>query len=158
MSTAALALGPMHWWHLAEVLPIERELFGVEAWSPELFWSELAQTDTRHYLVGLGEAGQVVGYAGLCAYPDEGYVQTIGVAPAHQSRRVGSTLLAALLAEAARRGLPAVGLEVRADNQRAQALYQRFGFAPVGLRRGYYQPTGTDALVMVRRCAQERPA
>lgn len=39
-------------------------------------------------------------------------------------------------------------LEVRVDNARAQRLYQRFGFEPIGLRRGYYQPGNVDALVM----------
>ena len=42
-------------------------------------------------------------------------------------------------------GLP---IEVRVDNQRAQRLYERFGFRPVGFRKAYYQPSGTDALVM----------
>jgi ribosomal-protein-alanine N-acetyltransferase len=41
-----------------------------------------------------------------------------------------------------------VFLEVRADNARAQRLYQWRGFTEVGIRRGYYQPSGTDAVVM----------
>jgi ribosomal-protein-alanine N-acetyltransferase len=45
-------------------------------------------------------------------------------------------------------------LEVRADNEVAQGLYRRRGFAEVGRRRRYYQPSGTDAVVMKR----ERPA
>ena len=39
-------------------------------------------------------------------------------------------------------------LEVRVSNSGAQALYRRFGFAPVGIRRGYYIETGEDAIVM----------
>jgi ribosomal-protein-alanine N-acetyltransferase len=39
-------------------------------------------------------------------------------------------------------------LECRVDNVRAQKLYERFGFAPIGFRRGYYQPGNVDALVM----------
>jgi hypothetical protein len=41
-----------------------------------------------------------------------------------------------------------VFLEVRADNERAQRLYRWWGFTEVGIRRGYYQPSGTDAIVM----------
>ena len=37
---------------------------------------------------------------------------------------------------------------MRADNDRAQQLYRRYGFAEIGIRRGYYQPSGADALVM----------
>jgi ribosomal protein S18 acetylase RimI-like enzyme len=44
-------------------------------------------------------------------------------------------------------------LEVRADNPRAQDLYRRFGFEEIGVRRGYYQPSGTDAIVMRREVA-----
>ena len=40
--------------------------------------------------------------------------------------------------------------EVRAGNDRAIALYERFGFRRTAVRRGYYQPSGADALVMTR--------
>ena len=42
-------------------------------------------------------------------------------------------------------------LEVRADNEAAQRLYQRRGFTEIGRRRGYYQPSGADAVVMKRK-------
>ena len=139
----------MRWWHIEELLPIERGLFGEEPWTARTFWSELGQLDTRHYLVALDQ-GLVVGYAGLCAYPDEAFVQTIGVAPRAQGEGLGAQLLQALLDEAARRRKTTVSLEVRADNDKAQRLYERFGFRPAGVRRGYYQPSGTDAVVMMR--------
>ena len=139
----------MRWWHVAALLPLERELFAPEPWSERLFWSELGQLDTRHYLVAL-DGGQVVGYAGLCDYPDEAFVQTLAVAPAAQRAGLGARLLTALLAEATRRGQRTVSLEVRADNQTAQRLYDRHGFTRTGLRRGYY-PGGVDALVLTHR-------
>jgi len=46
---------------------------------------------------------------------------------------------------------------VRTDNARAQQLYRRYGFAQIGVRRGYYQPSGTDALVM-RKELERAPA
>ena len=39
---------------------------------------------------------------------------------------------------------------MRTDNSRAQRLYRRYGFTEIGIRRGYYQPSGADALVMRR--------
>lgn len=139
----------MRWWHVARLLPIERALFTPEPWSERLFWSELGQLDSRHYLVALaGE--QVVGYAGLCDYPDEAFVQTLAVAPAAQQAGLGSRLLTALLDEAARRGQRTVRLEVRADNAAARRLYAGHGFTKSGIRRGYY-PGGVDALVLTRR-------
>lgn len=139
----------MRWWHVAELLPLEQALFQPECWSERLFWSELGQLDTRHYVVAL-EDGAVVGYAGLCDYPDQAWVQTIAVAPAAQGAGLGSQLLLELLTEAGRRRQRVVSLEVRADNLAAQRLYDRHGFTRTGVRRGYY-PGGVDALVLTRR-------
>jgi ribosomal-protein-alanine N-acetyltransferase len=139
----------MRWWHIDEVLQLERGLFVEEPWTARMFWSELGQVDTRHYLVALDD-GLIVGYAGLCDYPDEAFIQTLAVAQQAQGEGLGGLLLQALLDEAARRRKSRVSLEVRADNAPAQRLYARFGFRTAGLRRGYYQPSGTDAVVMIR--------
>ena len=90
----------------------------------------------------------VAGYAGLLAAGTQGDVLTLAVAGDRWGQGTGSALLEALLAEAARRGCTEVFLEVRTDNDRAQRLYRRYGFTRIGIRRGYYQPSGTDALVM----------
>jgi ribosomal-protein-alanine N-acetyltransferase len=136
------------WWHVAEVLPIEQDLFGVEQWSAAMFWNELAQR--HHYLVAL-DGQDVLGYAGLAVIdPDESWVQNIAVRRDAQQKGLGRALLEALLAEAARRGVRKTLLEVAVDNQPAQKLYATYDFEPVGIRRGYYQPSNTDALVMMR--------
>ena len=57
-------------------------------------------------------------------------------------------LLIALLDEARRRGVAHVDLEVKADNDTARRLYERHGFVEIAVRRNYYQPSGTDAIVM----------
>ncbi|HEX2356430.1 MAG TPA: ribosomal protein S18-alanine N-acetyltransferase [Micromonosporaceae bacterium] len=144
-----MRLERFRWWHIAPVLEIEADLFGAERWSPAMFWNELA--NGHHYLVAIDDDGGVLGYAGLTAYPsDEAWVQNIAVRRDAQRRGVGRALLEALLAEAARRGARKVMLEVAADNGPAQRLYAAYGFEVVGVRRGYYQPSNTDALVMMR--------
>jgi ribosomal-protein-alanine N-acetyltransferase len=133
---------------LGAVLGLERELFGEEAWSRLMLQDELAQQPaSRHYLVA-ELAGRVVGYAGLLAAGTQADVVTIAVTGSRQGHGTGAALLAALLAEARRRGCTEVFLEVRVDNLRAQGLYRSRGFAQIGVRRGYYQPSGADALVM----------
>jgi [ribosomal protein S18]-alanine N-acetyltransferase len=133
---------------LDAVLALELELFGEEAWSRPMLEGELAQQPaSRHYLIA-EEASLVVGYAGLLAAGGQADVVTIAVTRSAQGRGTGAALLAALLAEARRRGCAEVFLEVRVDNLRAQRLYRSRGFEQVGLRRGYYQPSGADALVM----------
>jgi [ribosomal protein S18]-alanine N-acetyltransferase len=155
--TAPVRLVRMRWWHLDDVLSAEGELFGDEAWSAALFWSELAQTETCSYLCAVDPDDAVLGYGGLAAYPSggEAYVQNLAVLPAAQGRGIGAALLDALLALADGAGIHTVGLEVRADNERAQLLYRRRGFSAVAVRRSYYQPSGADALVMVRQAGGE---
>ena len=75
-------------------------------------------------------------------------MQTIGVARRAQRRGLGSRLLRQLFDDARASGDRTCWLEVRADNVEAQAMYAAFGFVPRGRRRGYYQPSGVDAIVM----------
>jgi ribosomal-protein-alanine N-acetyltransferase len=133
------------WWHIAEVLPIEEDLFGAEKWSAAMFWNELAQ---RHFYLVAEENEKVAGYAGLAVVDqEESWVQNIAVDRRAQRGGIGRQLLEALLAEAGRRK---VLLEVAVDNVPAQRLYAGYDFEPVGIRRGYYQPSNTDAVVMMR--------
>jgi [ribosomal protein S18]-alanine N-acetyltransferase len=133
---------------LPAVLALEEELFAPDTWTAAMYRDELAHRDTRHYLVAEDETG-IVGYGGLIAYDDEAHIATLGVAGARQGEGIGARLLDALLAEADRRS-PVVLLEVRADNEVAQGLYRRRGFTEIARRRGYYQPSGADAVVMKR--------
>ena len=143
-------LRPMRWWDIDAVMAMESEPFADESWSESMFWNELSQRDTRHYVVAVDD-DEVIGYAGLCAYaPHEAYVQTIGVTKPRQGEGIGTQMLFELIKEADRRGCPRLDLEVRADNATAIALYERHGFHRIGVRRGYYQPSGTDAVVMRR--------
>ncbi len=156
-STATVRIREMRWWDIAPVLELERELFPHDAWSKGLFWSELAHARganaNRRYVVAedlpaAGGAPRIIGYAGLAAIDGTGDVQTIAVDRDHWSTGLGARLLSELLTTATAFECHEVLLEVRVDNTRAQRLYERFGFEPVGVRRGYYQPGNVDALVM----------
>ncbi|MEP7026347.1 MAG: ribosomal protein S18-alanine N-acetyltransferase [Actinomycetota bacterium] len=143
---------------LAAILQLEQQIFGDEAWSGAMLRGELAQQPaSRHYLVAQ-DGGAIVGYGGLLAAGTQADILTLAVATDRWSQGTGSGLLEALLAEAARRGCHEVFLEVRTDNTRAQQLYLRYGFHQIGIRRGYYQPSGTDALVMRKELAPAQPA
>jgi [ribosomal protein S18]-alanine N-acetyltransferase len=135
---------------LDSVLALELALFGAEAWSRQMLAGELTQQPATRYYVVADDDGMIVGYAGLMAAGAQADVLTIAVATTRWGQGIGSELIAALLAEAARRRCTEIFLEVRADNARAQRLYQRWGFTEIGIRRGYYQPSGADAIVMRR--------
>ena len=148
-----VTLRPMTTDDLPAVMRLEEELFAPDTWTEAMYRDELSRQDTRHYLVAEDDGDGspvVIGYAGLIAYDDEAHVATLGVTEALQGEGIGSLLLDALLAEADRRS-PVVLLEVRADNAAAQRLYERRGFVEIGRRRGYYQPSGADAVVMRRK-------
>jgi [ribosomal protein S18]-alanine N-acetyltransferase len=132
--------------HLKGVMAIERQVYP-RPWSPNLFLSEMSDMRNRTYLVArMGK--DVVGYGGVMSYGDEAHVTTIAVDPAHHRHKIGTRILYELVSEGIRMGARAISLEVRVSNFGAQRLYGQFGFRPVGIRKGYYQETGEDALVM----------
>lgn len=130
---------------------LAQELFaGDPPWSTEHFESELAGVSDSRWYVAAEADGQLAGYAGLLVSGDTADVQTLAVAAAHQRRGIGSTMLAALIEEARRRGASTLLLEVRADNEAAIALYTRHHFEQISRRRGYYDAGRVDALVLRR--------
>jgi ribosomal-protein-alanine N-acetyltransferase len=138
----------LRWWHLDDVLLIEKDLFGDEQWSAAMFWNEFAN---GHHYVGAFDGAEVVGYAGLAiSPPSEAWVNNIAVRRDRQRHGVGRALLDHLLEEAQRENIPQTLLEVAANNAPAVRLYDEYGFEVIGVRRGYYQPSNTDALVMRR--------
>jgi ribosomal-protein-alanine N-acetyltransferase len=135
---------------LEAVLGLELSSFGEEAWSRRMLEAELAaQPGSRYYLIAADD-GVITGYAGLLVASTQADVLTLAVAADRWGQGTGAALLEALLAEAERRGCTQVFLEVRTDNDRAQRLYRSHGFVQIGIRKGYYQPSGADALVMRR--------
>lgn len=136
---------------------LEKVLFpGESPWTRAMFEYELGLEHTW-YVCGVEKhTGEVIGYAGLARmgpeWEPEFEVHTIGVDPRWQGRGVGRALLEALLA----RACGPVYLEVRTDNAPAIALYERYGFVKIGIRKRYYQPSGADAFTM-RREAQVPP-
>lgn len=134
---------------LDAIMAIEEASFGASAWAPETMRAEIASTWGR-YLVALDGDDRELGYAGLRAVGVEGDVQTIAVVAEARGRGIGRALLAELLAEAGRRGVRELFLEVRADNPAARELYESVGFREIGLRPRYYQPEDVDAVIMKR--------
>jgi ribosomal-protein-alanine N-acetyltransferase len=131
---------------LRHVLPLEARLFP-EPWSVAVFNSELALRKGRLYRAAWD--GEVLaGYIGFMMVDDEAHITTIGTAPTYQRQGVAATLLIDGIRTLLPTGVRHLSLEVAAGNEPAQALYRRFGFAPIGVRRNYYPVTGEDALVM----------
>jgi [ribosomal protein S18]-alanine N-acetyltransferase len=134
---------------MPRIMALEQELFAEDAWTPEMFAGEFAQPPSRRLYLVAEEGDALIGYAGmLFTGGSQADVVTLAVDPAHWGRGTGTALLSALVEEAASRGYAEVVLEVRKDNPRARRLYLRHGFTEIGIRRGYYQPSDVDAVVM----------
>lgn len=141
-----ICIAPMRRRHLRSVLAIETAV-NPKPWSMNLFIGELAKPESRSYVVARSGA-VVVGHAGVLFIEDEGHVTTISVDPAWQRRQIATRLLLAQLSRSRDHGATAMTLEVRVANRGAQELYRQFGFAPAGIRKGYYADSGEDALIM----------
>ena len=112
-----------------------------------MFSSELALRKGRLYR-GAWVGAEMAGYIGFMIVDDEAHMTTIATAPAFQRSGVATTMIVDGPCAAGGRRHPDVSLEVAANNEPAQALYRRFGFVPVGVRKNYYPVTGQDAFVM----------
>ena len=136
---------------LEAIMRLETGIFENDAWSSTMMARDLGDP-ACYYLVAFppDDPSSIEGYAGLLAPrgATEGDIQTIAVADPARGHGLGRTIMQALINEARKRGARLIFLEVRADNPDAQRLYDRLGFLPVGLRRGYYQPDNVDAIVM----------
>ena len=131
---------------LRRLMRIENAVFP-EPWSPTVFSSELALRSGRLYR-GAWAGDDLAGYIGFMIVDDEAHMTTIAVAPEYQRAGVATAMIVDALRSLIADGAKQVSLEVAVNNEPAQALYRRFGFAPVGVRPNYYPVTGQDALVM----------
>jgi len=142
----AVRIVPLRRRHLRHVVQIEEANYP-RPWSSTVFLSEIAQRKSRRYTVAtIGPL--VVGYCGLMVVAEDGHITTLTVDTAWHRRSIGTVLLLDQARAASALGVRHMTLEVRTSNTGAQALYRRFGFAPVGVRRNYYPETGEDAIVM----------
>lgn len=131
---------------LPEVLAVETVIY-THPWTQGNFADSLrAGYDCRTWRLG----GELVGYFVLMAAAGEAHLLNLSVAAAHQRRGHGSELLRQAASLARLRGAKNMFLEVRPSNRGAQALYTRFGFRKVAVRRGYYPAHSgrEDALVL----------
>lgn len=98
----------------------------------------------------------LVGVGCLWAILEEAHITLLLIHPDYQGRGLGQGLLYALLKSAWHRQLERATLEVRVSNDKALALYRKFGFKEAGCRRHYYSDTGEDALILWRSGLQHR--
>ncbi|NJM00067.1 MAG: ribosomal protein S18-alanine N-acetyltransferase [Synechococcaceae cyanobacterium RM1_1_27] len=121
-------------------------------WGSQSYEEELDRTNTD--VLGYLWGSDLVAFGILWRVLEEAHLISLAVHPDHRRQRLGSKLVAALLAQAWRQGSEWATLEVRSSNEAAQALYQRCGFQLLGRRQHYYQDPDEDALIYWQKLAE----
>jgi ribosomal-protein-alanine N-acetyltransferase len=145
---AGLALVPMTMDDVDEVHALECSVFP-HPWSRANF-SDSLQAGYDAWLLR-DPKGDLAGYFLLMYALDEAHLLDVAVAGGRQGTGLGRHLLDTLCARAKEMGAESVLLEVRPSNERALAVYRRYGFAEIGRRKGYYpahEGKREDAIVM----------
>lgn len=160
MTQAAERDGPPGFWidrmvreDLAEVAIVEALSFPLP-WTEEMFAQELDRPEVSALLVARAptRAGRpaIVGYICIWVVEDELHINNLATHPRWRRRGIAEGLVSAALEHGRAHGARRATLEVRASNAAAQALYRRYDFEPVGVRRRYYSQPTEDAILMAR--------
>jgi ribosomal-protein-alanine N-acetyltransferase len=134
---------------LPAIEQIERDSYRTP-WSRSMFAGELSKTSSVCLGALEDDTGELVGYLIVSRYVDAWHVMNIAVDPNRRRAGVATMLLERLFELTGGDGRRGYTLEVRVSNQGAIDLYQRLGFQPRGIRRGYYTDNREDALIMWR--------
>ena len=129
------------------IADLEKECFSTP-WSEKAI-KEAMENGTKFFTAKKGK--KTVGYIGINAVLDEGYITNIAVTEGSRKKGVGTALLNRVFAVAQDSELAFVSLEVRPSNQNAISLYAALGFKEEGRRKSFYDSPKEDALILTKR-------
>ena len=131
--------------HVAPIAALEKLCFS-DPWSENSIAYEL--TSRLSYWLVAVENGEVVGYIGSQSVLGESDMMNVAVHPDHRRKGIAEALVLALAKDLKERDNVCLTLEVRVSNAPAIALYEKLGFAQVGLRKNYYRNPKEDARIL----------
>ena len=134
---------------LPSLVMLEKACFPGDAWSEESLRRDLEFNENALYFIAKAD-GKPAGYASCWLIAGEGDINRVCVLPAFRGMRIGTHLVRALILQTEHEGAHSHTLEVRESNESAIRLYERCGFAKTGVRPGYYQDNGENAVIMWR--------
>ena len=129
------------------VLAIEHASF-TSPWTREMYLAEFENAGVSYFYLAKTPLGEIIGFCSFWRVLDELHINNLAVTPEHRRSHVATALLTRVLRDGDTMGARRATLEVRHSNEPAQRLYERFGFAVAGIRRGYYTNPAEDALVL----------
>lgn len=154
MPAVPLLFTPMTIDDVPVVAELEKRCFPAP-WSAESFRHEVTLNPRAFYwvirpnpLIEWRDLPPIAAYGGYWLMGDEAHIVTIASHPDWRRRGLGEWLFVAMIERARQGEAHSVTLEVRVGNEAAQALYRKWGFEVVGLRKRYYRDNDEDALLM----------
>lgn len=143
----SIKIRPMEKSDIDDVIAMEIQAYGDHHWSKESFLEELSN-DLAKYFSVINEDGELIGYAGCWQILEEAHITNIAVSPQYRRRHIGEALLKTIIDDCYANMVKYITLEVRVSNKPAIALYEKYRFKSLGVRKGYYQDNNEDALIM----------
>jgi ribosomal-protein-alanine N-acetyltransferase len=142
-----LALQPLTSEYLQDAVALDQRCLG-GLWTESGYQREIDSLNSDLLMLSVEPASTLIGLACAWAILDEAHITLLAVDPDYQRQGLGQLMLWALLRLAQQRQMQWATLEVRASNQAAISLYQKFGFESVGRRPRYYPDNNEDALIL----------
>jgi ribosomal-protein-alanine N-acetyltransferase len=137
---------------LQRILAVERSAGDSPHWA-ESVWAKVLSADETAHAVFVAEIGEwLVGFVVLGFGAGMAEIESIAVVDDLRRQGIGGCLCLEGIRWARDVGATQVGLEVRASNRTARALYGSLGFLEQGVRRGYYKAPVEDAILMGLPC------
>lgn len=148
MEYSRLRFFPMGLADLDQLMAIEQYSFPTP-WKREMYEHDLTQNShSRFYVIKRADTDELAAYIGSWFIADEVHIGTIATKLEYRGWRLAEQLVAYTALQGLNEGMAYIILEVRVHNKPAIRLYERLGFARVGMRKGYYTDTGEDAILM----------
>jgi len=130
------------------------DVYSIETSANHFPWSVKNFSDSldagHHAWVYIDPYDVIIGFAIVQLVLDEAHLLNICVRPDMQGQGYGRRILEHIIDHAMSKSATLLVLEVRQSNQRAQSLYEQFGFNEMTVRRGYYpaEQGREDAILM----------
>ena len=129
------------------ICELEKECFS-DPWSYNMIADTFSSPNFLGYVIEENEVVQ--GYIGSTFLFEDAEILLVAVSKEFRKRGFGELLVRTDLDHLKEKGVEKVFLEVRKSNIPAFSCYQKCGFVPIGIRKGYYG-NGEDAIVMERK-------
>lgn len=128
--------------HLDKIVKMENDIFP-DSWSE----SSVEREIKNNRIIVIKDKENIFGYCIFMIAADEGEILRIAIDKSKRKQGFGKKLLDNTLMYLENNGCNDVFLEVRKSNEGAISLYKSAGFEEIGVRKGYYNDNGEDALI-----------